>query len=435
METKETDEPKEDGLIFSKSDLPELRTVAVDAQSKNKEGKRDLRVVDSELILFHAQIGHPKPKDLFQFIRENYPRVLVTEEQCKKSVELCMACISFPKTYQKFVIGNTSIPVCTLPNQCVMADNAKFFSKCKHGYTHTTCVIDVFTEFIQFYPSKGETAEELERIIKLWCQSYGNMLTLMMDRNKAFLSGKFNDYAVNSGIALKMSEKWLHSGIGLAECGVKICKNRIKKEFFSDSEFIDGVMECWCEKVRKVSSVTNVTKTLFTTDDGKRSLRASPAGLFFGGDRRFGKVPTVLREEYKPYTSDVSIDPTIIVEHRARQWRARQDRLSKQGAKTMNDTLQVGQLCVLQNDKAGYSSNQKHISMNAIFRVVGIDGASYHLAADNDQALPEGYTFTMHRSFIRQLNPESFAVLKNGEPGHELGIEVKKRFIKGAQLT
>jgi hypothetical protein len=245
--------------LIALEDLPEIPTVIENNGSNEGEGKRKLKVADADLLAFHASVGHPKTKNMHELIMSYYPKLRVTEEQCKRVVKYCMACLAFPGSYQKYVIGNTSIPVCTLPNVTIMADNCKFFDKsaCPHGYTHATGIVDVFSEFVQFFPSKGETSKELIRIMSEWSNSYGHPINIYMDQNKAFLSKAFNEWSKESGIGLKTSDKWLHSGISLAENIVKVVKNHIKQEFFSDSEFLNGELECWCVKVRKSSSVSN----------------------------------------------------------------------------------------------------------------------------------------------------------------------------------
>lgn len=245
-----------DGLIYRK-DIDRPRFVIPEA------------MVTNIIRVYHDEMAHCGIEKTIQGIANTYwfPGM---RRKVADYVDNCLTCItSNLSSHSKE--GELQIePMAREPFTALHIDHFGPLQTTGDGYRHIFVVIDSFTRFTWFFPTKTTSTKEVNSSLKGLFNIFGSPQEIISDRGTAFTSSEFqsvlNHYSIKHRL-IAVASPWAN---GMVERVNRFIKSSLKKIVATASE--------WKDSVVTVQYVLNNTY--------HSSIKNSPSKIFFGYDRR-----------------------------------------------------------------------------------------------------------------------------------------------------
>lgn len=148
---------------------------------------------------FHDQIGHIGLKRCDELIKSDYWFPKMTRF-IKKYVGSCLECAYGKGEYGKPSGELHPIPKPSTPMETVHIDHLGPFSRTTKGYQYVLMIVDSFTKFLIARPTRTINSVETVTVLRDMFSLFGFPKKIISDRNLAFTSRVFKEFATNYNI-------------------------------------------------------------------------------------------------------------------------------------------------------------------------------------------------------------------------------------------
>ena len=237
---------------------------------------------------WHYRLGHVSVSRLLE-IRDKklLPDVRFTDKEAEEfSQKICPGCAAgacSKKRTHNSSHGDTALP--TGPLQQMHIDLIDFHTTpSRNGYKYALVLVDKFTRMVWVETMKSKSKEEGHAAFVRWRKRVGNRhgahaaphmtltQTVRTDREGAFISKRFREYAANSGIALELTVSG-ENHCAFAEAAIRVIK-AMTRSMLLRAVHLD--MTFWAEALRFAVYVRNMlpmralgNRTPYSIDTGK----------------------------------------------------------------------------------------------------------------------------------------------------------------------
>ncbi|GFU87647.1 transposon Ty3-I Gag-Pol polyprotein [Trichonephila clavipes] len=174
-------------------------------------GKKELRPKMARWSIFLTDFNYEvvhRPAKQMQHVDalSRHPVMLVTSDELTCKIVNAHESDEYIRTIKKLLCARRRlfkpyIPKEDLPLSTYHVDFIGPLPTTNKNYNHIFTVIDAFTKFTWFYPTKSTTAQEAIERLKLQQKTFGNSSRVINDKGGAFRSKEFEDYCADEQIS------------------------------------------------------------------------------------------------------------------------------------------------------------------------------------------------------------------------------------------
>lgn len=214
-------------------------------------------MVRNVIQTFHDDVGHVGLEKTMDLLTKVYwfPRMRAI---VKNHISNCIKCITYSVPSGKSESRLHLYEKGTKPFYTLHADHFGPLEKAPHGFKHILLIIDAFTKFTMFYPTKSTTSKEaISRLIDYF-KHFGTCKQLVTDRGTCFTSGEFSDFLHDYGVEHVKVASATPRGNGQVERVNRFLRSVLEKESSNEQ---------WTKSLEKVQFSINNTyhKAIATT--------------------------------------------------------------------------------------------------------------------------------------------------------------------------
>lgn len=153
---------------------------------------------ESIFYKYHDGLGHFGVDKVCELVKRSYwfPKL---RPKLQDHIAKCVTCIAFNPKQKKLDGPLHLVDKSNVPFRTVHIDHLGPLEKTKGKNEHILAVIDAFTKYVKFYPTKTTNSREVLKHLKSYFIAYSTPDVIVSDRGTAFTSDQFKAFANDHG--------------------------------------------------------------------------------------------------------------------------------------------------------------------------------------------------------------------------------------------